>query len=99
MPTVLAAQLSAETVRWWWVALALGAVVALVLVVLLQLLLNRVREVEQGAARVWHHGKLVARNTATAWMIGQTADSLDRLEEEAGRHAQLLGDGQVGGPR
>jgi hypothetical protein len=99
MPTVLAAQLSAETVRWWWVALALGAVVAVVLVVLLQLLLNRVREVEQGAAQVWHHGKLVARNTATAWMVGQTADSLGRIEQEAARHDGLLADHEVGGPR
>lgn len=94
IPLLLAAELTAETTRWWWVALGAGLIVAVVLVVLLHLLLRRVQEVESGAESIWHHGKQVARNTATAWMVRQTADSLQRIEEEAAHHDPALGNGR-----
>lgn len=79
---------------YWAVSLALGLVVAVVAVVLLQLFLNQVRRIERGAEAIWASGKLVARNTATTWMLGTTSKKLEALTEEALRHdAFLRGDG------
>lgn len=87
---MLATEVSGELLTWWWTALAVGLAVAVVLVVLLQRLLDRVHQIEQGAAEVWRKGKDVARNTATTWMLGATAGTIEAIGEEAGRHAALL---------
>ncbi|CAN5789434.1 hypothetical protein BH24ACT6_BH24ACT6_17530 [soil metagenome] len=79
-----------STNEYWAITLGLGLVVAIVAVVLLQLLLNKVRRVERGAAAVWESGKLVARNTATTWMLDTTSAKLDALTEEALRHDAFL---------
>lgn len=75
---------------WWWAALGAGLVVAVVLVVLLESLLRRVHEIEQGAEQIWHAGKQVARNTATVWMLDKTGEAVEAIAEEATRHARLL---------
>lgn len=75
---------------YWWVALALGFVVEVVALVLLQTFLRQVHRIEAGSGAVWQAGKQVARNTVTTWMLGQTAERLDLLAEEAGRHDALL---------
>lgn len=74
----------------WWIALGLGLVVAIVATVLLQVFLNQVHRVERGAEAIWAAGKLVAANTATTWMLGETAQRLDLLTDEAARHEDLL---------
>lgn len=89
---MLATEVSGELLTWWWAALAVGLVVAVVVVVLLQRLLNRVHEIEHGAGEVWRKGKDVARNTATTWMLGSTAETVEAIRDEAGRHAALLRD-------
>ncbi len=75
---------------YWWLALGLGLVVAVVAVVLLQIFLNQVYRIERGAEAVWAAGKEVARNTSTTWLLGTTSQKLELLTEEAGRHAALL---------
>jgi len=75
---------------YWFLALGLGLVVAVVAVVLLETLFRQVRRVERGAAAVWEAGKQVARNTATTWLLAETSARLDELTAEAGRHGQLL---------
>ncbi|MGI9051360.1 MAG: hypothetical protein ACR2HQ_01695 [Ilumatobacteraceae bacterium] len=83
-----------STNGYWAISLLLGLVVAVVAVVLLQLFLNRLRRIERGAEAIWESGKLVARNTATTWMLGTTSDKLDALTAEALRHdAFLRGEG------
>ncbi|MBA2387774.1 MAG: hypothetical protein H0V69_11895 [Acidimicrobiia bacterium] len=79
-----------STNEYWAITLVLGLVVAIVAVVLLQLLLIRIRRIERGAEALWESGKLVARNTATTWMLGTTSDKLDALTEEALRHDAFL---------
>ncbi len=83
-----------STNGYWAISLLLGLVVAVVAVVLLQLFLTRLRRIERGAEALWESGKLVARNTATTWMLGTTSDKLDALTAEALRHdAFLRGEG------
>lgn len=74
----------------WWITLAIGLVVAVVAVILLQTFLNKIRRVEHGALAIWESAKPVARNTATTWMLTQTTVRLDRLTEEALKHDALL---------
>jgi len=79
-----------STNAYWAISLALGLVVAVVAVVLLQLFLNQVRRIERGAGLIWESGKLVTRNTATTWMLGTLSNRLDALTAEALRHDELL---------
>lgn len=75
---------------YWFVALALGLVVAVVAVVLLEVFLRQVHRVEAGAGLVWTAGKQVARNTATTWLLPETSDRLAKLTDEAMLHVALL---------
>ncbi len=75
---------------YWALALALGLVAAVVAVVLLEVFLRQVHRIERGAGLVWQAGKEVARNTATTWLLPETAKRLDLLIDEAGQHASLL---------
>ncbi|GAC1355471.1 MAG: hypothetical protein NVS3B21_30430 [Acidimicrobiales bacterium] len=79
-----------STNAYWAITLGLGLVVAVVAVVLLQLFLNQVHRVERGAQAVWDTAQLVARNTATTWMLGKTSERLDLLTDEALRHDAFL---------
>ncbi len=74
----------------WGLALALGLVVAVVAVVLLEVFLRKVHRIEAGAGAVWVAGKQVARNTATTWLLPELSTRLDLLIDEAGRHVELL---------
>ncbi len=74
----------------WSLALALGLVVAVVAVVLLEVFLRKVHRIEAGAAAVWVAGKQVARNTSTTWLLPELSGRLDLLTAEAGKHVELL---------
>lgn len=74
----------------WTIALALGLVVSVVTVVLLETFLRLVHRVERGSLQIWKAGKQVAGNTATTFQLGQTQAGLDALTEEAQRHETLL---------
>jgi hypothetical protein len=77
----------------WWIALGLGAVVAVVAIVLLQTFLAQVHRIERGAEAIWEAGKQVAANTASTWMLDVTSQKLDALTEEALRHDAFLREG------
>ncbi len=74
----------------WWMTLAIGLVVALIAVALLQLFYRQVRRIEAGSEAIWGAGKQVARNTATTWMLHQTTLRLDALTDEALLHDAFL---------
>jgi hypothetical protein len=82
---------------YWWLALLLGLVVAVVAVVLLQILLGEVHRVERAAEQVWQAGKEVAANTANTWVLDETVHQLDLLTEEAREHERLLRGAATGG--
>ncbi len=75
---------------YWWLALGLGLLVAVVAVVLLQIFLREVHRIERGVGLVWTAGKQVTRNTATTWLLPETSNRLDLLTDEALRHVDLL---------
>jgi hypothetical protein len=86
---VLAA-LAPEVERLWWITLGVGLVVALVVVALLQLLLGAVLRIERNVVELWQTATTVARNTATTWLLGETAATLEEIGAEALRHDVLL---------
>ncbi len=74
----------------WWAALGAGLVVAIVLVLLLHALWREVKGIEAAFAAAWERGKQVAGNTATTWMLGQTARLVGEIKKEALEHDALL---------
>jgi uncharacterized protein HemY len=83
----LALSSSVETA--WWVSLAVGLVVALVVWFLLEWLRRTVNEVERAVDDVWVMGKRVAQNTATTHMLVGTKELGVELLEEVKRHGEL----------
>jgi len=83
---------------YWFLALGLGLVVAVVAVILLETFLRDMHRIERGAGLVWTAGKQVAGNTATTWLLGETSQRLELLTQEAGRHGELLSPGPAPDP-
>jgi uncharacterized protein HemY len=83
----LALASSVETA--WWVSLAVGLVVALVVWFLLEWLRRTVNEVDRAVDDVWTMGKRVAQNTATTHMLLGTKELGVELLEEVKRHGEL----------
>jgi hypothetical protein len=73
----------------WWIALALGLVVAGVVWFLLEWLRRTVLSVETGVSAVWTMGKRVAQNTATTHLLVTTKARGVELLEELQEHAAL----------
>ena len=73
----------------WWVSLAVGLVVALVVWFLLEWLRRTVKEVDRAVDDVWVMGKRVAQNTATTHMLVGTKELGVELLEEVKRHGEL----------
>lgn len=71
----------------WWITLAVGLVVALVVWGLLEVLRRTVNEVERGVSEVWTMGKRVAQNTATTHTLVVTKERGVELLEELQQHA------------
>ena len=73
----------------WWVSLAVGLVVALVVWFLLEWLRRTVNEVDRAVDDVWTMGKRVAQNTSTTYMLNGTRELGVELLEEVKRHGEL----------
>ncbi len=73
----------------WWVALAAGLVVALVVWFLLEWLRKTVLAVDAGVTAVWTMGKRVAQNTQTTHLLMTTKARGVELLEELQQHAAL----------
>jgi type II secretory pathway component PulF len=66
----------------WWITLAVGLVVAIVVWILLERLRRAVDRVDEGVGAVWTMGKRVAQNTSTTYLLqGTKARGVELLEE------------------
>jgi type II secretory pathway component PulF len=70
----------------WWLTLAVGLVVAVVVWILLERLRRAVADVEAGVTAVWTMGKRVAQNTSTTYLLQTTRDRGVELVEELEHH-------------
>lgn len=87
--------LSSATEVAWWISLAVGLVVALVVWTLLELLRREVVRIDRNVGSLWTMGKRLAQNTATTHMLGGTKELGVELLEEVGRHGELAKEGKV----
>ena len=82
--------LAHEDVTMWWISIGMGAVVVVAVIVLLSLLIAFVQDIDRNVKTLWNTATRVARNTATTWMLKQTASATGALKAETARHAQAL---------
>lgn len=82
--------LAHEDVTMWWISIGMGAVVVVAVIVLLSLLITFVQDIDRNVKILWNTATRVARNTATSWMLKQTASATGALRAEAHRHAEAL---------
>lgn len=89
--------LQSEHVTFWWITLGMGAVVITAVIVLLSLLISLVDDIDVNLKDVWDTATRLAANTATTWMLQQTAVRTEELGQEVRRHSELLS--AMGGAR
>lgn len=73
----------------WWITLAIGLVVALVVWGLLEALRRTVNQIDADVSDLWSMGQRVARNTQTSHLLGATVARGTELVEEVERHREL----------
>lgn len=83
-------QLALETHTFWQITLGIGAVVALVVIVLMTLLLRLLKDIDTGVQSASAMAKNVAGNTAAIEELPTTAAVLEDIREEALIHYELL---------
>ncbi len=81
---------ASEHVTFWWVTLGLGAVVISAVILLLSLLVTFVDDIDKNVREAWDTATRVAQNTATTWMLNQTASLTNDLRNEVRQHADLF---------
>jgi hypothetical protein len=82
--------LAQADITMWWIAIGMSFVVVLVVIVLLSLLVSFVTDIDRNVKSLWGMATRVARNTATTWMLQQTASAAAALADETARHAEAL---------
>lgn len=70
----------------WWITLAVGLIVALIVWALLEVLRRTVNEVDRAVADIWTMGKRVAHNTQTTHLLATTKQRGIELLEELEEH-------------
>lgn len=85
---IVALEENQETI--WQVTLGLGFVVVCVVIILLSLLVGIVRDIDRNVTGVWATATMVARNTTTSWLLGNTAELTEDLRGETRTHAELF---------
>jgi len=79
-----------EHVTAWWTTLGLGVVLVVAVIVLLSLLVSFVKDIDINVRETWDTATRLASNTATTWMLQQTATRVEDLGNEVDRHVQAL---------
>lgn len=75
----------------WWITLAAGLVVAVVVWLLLARLSRAVEEVDRGVEVLWTMGKRVAQNTSTTYLLATTKERGVELLGELEEHRAAAG--------
>jgi len=82
--------LQQEHITAWWTTLGLGVVLIVAVIVLLSLLVSFVKDIDTNVRETWDTATRLASNTATTWMLQQTATRVEDLGNEVDKHIQAL---------
>ena len=69
---------------YWWISLAIGLVVTVIVALLLLVLTRTAEQIEAGAAEVWRVGKLIANNTVHIPLLVRTNQVVAEILDAAG---------------
>ncbi len=83
LPTVLALS---DNQSAWVITLAVGFVVLLVVIALLEILRRAVVALNDDIWGTWVNGKAVVKNTAMTYLLKNTRQSSDELVDELSNH-------------
>lgn len=79
-----------EEVTFWWVAIAMGVGVLIVVILLLSSLASMVKSIQRSVAEVRDTLRVLPDNTVNAALIPITADRLDSVLAEGLTHHTFL---------
>lgn len=79
-----------EEITFWWVAIAMGVAVLIVVILLLGSLLSIVKSINQSVGGVRDTLRAIPENTANAALIPITADRVDAVLAEGLEHHAFL---------
>ncbi|MGH3832204.1 MAG: hypothetical protein ACRDRS_17445 [Pseudonocardiaceae bacterium] len=79
-----------EEITFWWVAIAMGLGVVLVVILLLASLLSMVKAIDRNVAGVRDTLRAIPENTANAALIPVTADRVDMVLAEGLTHHAFI---------
>jgi hypothetical protein len=79
-----------EEVTFWWVAIAMGVGVLIVVILLLSSLASMVKSIQRSVAEVRDTLRVLPNNTVNAALIPITADRLDSVLAEGLTHHAFL---------
>jgi hypothetical protein len=82
----------------WWFALAVASVVVVALSLLLELVINVLRQIDRHAARTHTAAKQIAQNTVALWTLEQTNRDLVAIRDAARGAARAGAGSTVTGP-
>jgi hypothetical protein len=74
-----------DVIQLWWLSLAVGLVVTVVVAVLLGLIVAAAKSIDRHAEAIWTVGKEIAGHTVAIWMLDKTNRHLGEVVEEARR--------------
>jgi hypothetical protein len=83
--------LTESDVTAWWIAIIGGFVVVLAVVALLSLLIHFVKIIDHRVAGIRRTLATITDNTASAALVPQTGDAVDRVLAEGLQHHLFLG--------
>jgi hypothetical protein len=79
-----------EEITFWWVAVAMGLGVVLVVILLLSSLVSMVRSIDRSVVGVRDTLRAIPENTANSALIPITADRVDSVLAEGLQHHLFL---------
>jgi hypothetical protein len=79
-----------EEAIFWWVAIAMGFAVFIVVILLLGSLLSMVKSIERSVVGVRDTLRTIPDNTANGALVPLTADGVDAILAEGLQHHQFL---------
>lgn len=65
-------ELGVTVAGFWWLILALGLVIVLVVAIMLAIIIISARRIDHAAGDIWIAGKAIAANTVHIWHLSQT---------------------------
>ncbi|HKR50130.1 MAG TPA: hypothetical protein VJT72_11200 [Pseudonocardiaceae bacterium] len=79
-----------EEITFWWVAIAMGVAVSIVVILLLSFLTSLVKSINQSVEGVRDTLRTIPENTVNAALIPVTADRVDSVLAEGLEHHAFL---------